>query len=205
MPKRLQFIKIQTMCIYATISHQQWAKPIMHSQPQKDDTWQNRKLLKWENPWVIYNITIQKTNMTNVINQFTTGPKPGTCTQKCRLVSIHPCFYLHMLFLASILHIKVQNCIGLIHLLFKVVLGIWVFKYKNVYIYDCTIFLGLSNPLDMMFHIQPWMIVGLLPLSIAFEGLCFDVGIWLYFRMFIVILIKFYIMNSNIWQYNVLS
>lgn len=101
MPKRLQFIKIQTMCIYATISHQQWAKPIMHSQPQKDDTWQNRKLLKWENPWVIYNITIQKTNMTNVINQFTTGPKPGTCTQKCRLVSIHPCLYLHMFFFSN--------------------------------------------------------------------------------------------------------
>ncbi|CAC5396332.1 SLC35C2 [Mytilus coruscus] len=30
--------------------------------------------------------------------------------------------------------------------------------------------IGLSNPLDLMFHIQPWMIVGLLPLSIAFEG-----------------------------------
>jgi len=29
---------------------------------------------------------------------------------------------------------------------------------------------GLSNPLDMMFHIQPWMILSLLPLSTAFEG-----------------------------------
>jgi len=29
---------------------------------------------------------------------------------------------------------------------------------------------GLGNPLDMMFHIQPWMIVSLLPLSTAFEG-----------------------------------
>lgn len=31
--------------------------------------------------------------------------------------------------------------------------------------------LGLHNPLDMMFHIQPWMIIGLLPLSVAFEGI----------------------------------
>ncbi|XP_060567318.1 solute carrier family 35 member C2-like [Ruditapes philippinarum] len=30
--------------------------------------------------------------------------------------------------------------------------------------------IGLHNPLDMMYHIQPWMIVGLLPLSAAFEG-----------------------------------
>jgi hypothetical protein len=30
---------------------------------------------------------------------------------------------------------------------------------------------GLSNPLDMMYHIQPWMMLSLLPLSTAFEGL----------------------------------
>ncbi|WAR13013.1 S35C2-like protein [Mya arenaria] len=30
--------------------------------------------------------------------------------------------------------------------------------------------LGLHHPLDTMYHIQPWMIVGLIPLSIAFEG-----------------------------------
>ncbi|GAB1603270.1 solute carrier family 35 member C2-like, partial [Argonauta hians] len=30
--------------------------------------------------------------------------------------------------------------------------------------------LGLRNPLDMMYHIEPWMIIGLLPLSAAFEG-----------------------------------
>jgi len=30
--------------------------------------------------------------------------------------------------------------------------------------------LGLSNPLDMMYHIQPWMVLGLLPLSAAFEA-----------------------------------
>lgn len=30
--------------------------------------------------------------------------------------------------------------------------------------------IGLHNPLDMMYHIQPWMIVSLLPLSAAFEG-----------------------------------
>ncbi|CAI9737999.1 Hypothetical predicted protein [Octopus vulgaris] len=31
--------------------------------------------------------------------------------------------------------------------------------------------LGLSNPLDMMYHIEPWMILSLLPLSASFEGL----------------------------------
>ncbi|XP_048244686.1 solute carrier family 35 member C2-like isoform X1 [Haliotis rufescens] len=30
---------------------------------------------------------------------------------------------------------------------------------------------GLGNPLDMMYHVQPWMIVGLFPLSAAFEGM----------------------------------
>lgn len=30
--------------------------------------------------------------------------------------------------------------------------------------------IGLQNPIDMMFHIQPWMIIGLLPLSAFFEG-----------------------------------
>ncbi|XP_067142163.1 solute carrier family 35 member C2-like isoform X2 [Centruroides vittatus] len=31
--------------------------------------------------------------------------------------------------------------------------------------------IGLGNPIDMMYHMQPWMILGLLPLSIAFEGI----------------------------------
>ncbi|OWF37965.1 solute carrier family 35 member C2-like [Mizuhopecten yessoensis] len=30
--------------------------------------------------------------------------------------------------------------------------------------------IGLSNPLDMMYHIQPWMILVLLPLAAIFEG-----------------------------------
>ncbi|KAK3086671.1 hypothetical protein FSP39_021710 [Pinctada imbricata] len=30
--------------------------------------------------------------------------------------------------------------------------------------------IGLHNPLDMMYHIQPWMMLGLLPLSAYFEG-----------------------------------
>lgn len=30
--------------------------------------------------------------------------------------------------------------------------------------------IGLANPLDMMFHLQPWMILSLLPLSAGFEG-----------------------------------
>ncbi|CAN7937740.1 unnamed protein product [Ixodes hexagonus] len=29
---------------------------------------------------------------------------------------------------------------------------------------------GLGNPIDMIFHVQPWMILGLLPLAIVFEG-----------------------------------
>lgn len=30
--------------------------------------------------------------------------------------------------------------------------------------------LGLSNPIDMVYHIQPWMTVALLPLAIFMEG-----------------------------------
>uniref|UniRef100_A0A0B6ZM18 Sugar phosphate transporter domain-containing protein n=1 Tax=Arion vulgaris TaxID=1028688 RepID=A0A0B6ZM18_9EUPU len=30
--------------------------------------------------------------------------------------------------------------------------------------------LGLHNPIDMMYHIQPWMMISLLPLSVFFEG-----------------------------------
>lgn len=30
--------------------------------------------------------------------------------------------------------------------------------------------IGLTNPIDMIYHIQPWMIVGLIPLAIPFEG-----------------------------------
>ncbi|XP_038216662.1 solute carrier family 35 member C2 isoform X2 [Zerene cesonia] len=35
--------------------------------------------------------------------------------------------------------------------------------------------LGLHNPVDMVFHVQPWMFLSLLPFMIAFEGFkCFD-------------------------------
>jgi len=30
--------------------------------------------------------------------------------------------------------------------------------------------IGLANPIDMIYHIQPWMIIGLIPLVIPFEG-----------------------------------
>ncbi|XP_049811761.1 solute carrier family 35 member C2 isoform X1 [Schistocerca nitens] len=30
--------------------------------------------------------------------------------------------------------------------------------------------LGLSNPVDMVYHVQPWMIVSVLPFAVAFEG-----------------------------------
>ena len=30
--------------------------------------------------------------------------------------------------------------------------------------------LGLGNPIDMIYHVQPWMIVALLPLAVYFEG-----------------------------------
>lgn len=35
--------------------------------------------------------------------------------------------------------------------------------------------LGLHNPVDMVFHVQPWMFVSLLPFTIMFEGVaCYD-------------------------------
>ncbi|XP_071446514.1 solute carrier family 35 member C2 [Hetaerina americana] len=36
--------------------------------------------------------------------------------------------------------------------------------------------LGLHNPIDMVYHIQPWMIVALLPIAIAVEGKSFIVN-----------------------------
>lgn len=30
--------------------------------------------------------------------------------------------------------------------------------------------MGLRNPIDMICHVQPWMIVGILPLIFIFEG-----------------------------------
>ncbi|CDW54255.1 solute carrier family 35 member C2 [Trichuris trichiura] len=30
--------------------------------------------------------------------------------------------------------------------------------------------LGMSNPLDMIYHVQPWMIIGIVPLFLVFEG-----------------------------------
>ncbi len=35
-----------------------------------------------------------------------------------------------------------------------------------------ALFPGLQNPIDLMYHIQPWMILALLPLSASFEGKC---------------------------------
>lgn len=31
--------------------------------------------------------------------------------------------------------------------------------------------IGLSNPVDMIYHVQPWMVLGLLPLAVVFEGI----------------------------------
>lgn len=30
--------------------------------------------------------------------------------------------------------------------------------------------LGLHNPIDMIFHMQPWMIISIIPFTIGFEG-----------------------------------
>lgn len=30
--------------------------------------------------------------------------------------------------------------------------------------------LGLHNPVDMVFHVQPWMFLSLLPFTVIFEG-----------------------------------
>ena len=44
--------------------------------------------------------------------------------------------------------------------------------------------LGLSNPLDMVFHVQPWMILCLLPFAITFEGGMIDLIILTLFFIF---------------------
>jgi solute carrier family 35 protein C2 len=30
--------------------------------------------------------------------------------------------------------------------------------------------LGLQNPIDMVYHVQPWMIIAVLPFALFFEG-----------------------------------
>ena len=34
-----------------------------------------------------------------------------------------------------------------------------------------SILAGLTNPVDFMYHIQPWMLCGLLPLASGIEGM----------------------------------
>lgn len=36
--------------------------------------------------------------------------------------------------------------------------------------------MGLKNPVDMIFHVQPWMILSILPLAFAFEGAALSVS-----------------------------
>ena len=43
-------------------------------------------------------------------------------------------------------------------------------KYKYQEVKIVILALGLQNPLDMMYHMQPWMILALMPLSVGFEG-----------------------------------
>ena len=41
------------------------------------------------------------------------------------------------------------------------------------FLFKCALvfsYIGLSNPIDMMYHIQPWMILALFPLSASMEG-----------------------------------
>lgn len=37
--------------------------------------------------------------------------------------------------------------------------------------YHAEVKLGLHNPIDMIFHMQPWMILAVLPFTIGFEGI----------------------------------
>lgn len=39
--------------------------------------------------------------------------------------------------------------------------------------------IGLHNPVDMVFHIQPWTILAALPLAIIFE--CMEINYFIYF------------------------
>lgn len=46
---------------------------------------------------------------------------------------------------------------------------------KTLYFFPCLhylnwFYLGLGNPVDMIYHVQPWMVIGLLPLAAVFEG-----------------------------------
>lgn len=43
--------------------------------------------------------------------------------------------------------------------------------------------LGLSNPLDMLYHVQPWMIAMVLPFAVSFEG-----NLWQFFKITVILL-----------------
>lgn len=43
--------------------------------------------------------------------------------------------------------------------------------------------LGLHNPVDMVFHVQPWMFLSLLPFTIMFEGMLYNNKFKLYVNL----------------------
>ena len=47
--------------------------------------------------------------------------------------------------------------------------------------------LGLDHPVDMVYHVQPWMIVSILPFAIGFEGkmtfVSFEKSTYSFFKM----------------------
>ena len=51
------------------------------------------------------------------------------------------------------------------------------FHHSNTYSFTHSFFSGLTNPVDTIYHLQPTMIVALLPLAIAIEGRCGDSGV----------------------------
>ena len=49
----------------------------------------------------------------------------------------------------------------------KILLKPYLLWIDAIAIFSLT---GLSNPVDFMYHVQPWMICGLMPLALPMEG-----------------------------------
>lgn len=56
--------------------------------------------------------------------------------------------------------------------------------------------LGLKNPIDMVYHVQPWMIVSILPFTIAIEGIYYN-RIFAKSRIFLLGLKEYFIQDND--------
>lgn len=60
------------------------------------------------------------------------------------------------------------NPLGFVFLLFASLTSGIRWSFAQLVMQKCN--LGLHNPIDMVYHMQPWMIIAILPFTLGFEG-----------------------------------